>query len=371
MTAILLGQNHRRRDMAPINYITFNQDCTRFAIGALLAFAVYTVDPYVEIVYQEFGHTASGIGIVEMYYESPVVALVGAGGDPGFPSNKVVLFETKDATAVGEVSLGSDIRAVRLRKDTVVVAVDGKIHIYNIATLDVRHTFETVSDTKGLLTVTSDPANFLLVFQCVPGSAITAKRPHAVPEGKGVLVVQRVDPPETSHVEAHESSVAVAALSPDATRIATASEKGTIIRVFDLPEGKAVREFRRGSDRAAIGSLAFSHDGRFLAVCSDKGTLHVFAIDAAAAAGNRKSVLSALSGFISYTSSEWSFAWHHDIHVSKGPSLSGICGFSKDGRNIFLVRPTGELVVLAFNAAKGGELAASIPFRDPPLAPRR
>jgi WD40 repeat protein len=40
----------------------------------------------------------------------------------------------------------------------------------------------------------------------------------------------------------------------------------------------SAEQLRRGADRAEIFSLAFSPDTRWLAVSSDKGTIHVFAI---------------------------------------------------------------------------------------------
>jgi hypothetical protein len=40
------------------------------------------------------------------------------------------------------------------------------------------------------------------------------------------------------------------------------------------------QELRRGADQARIYSLAFSKDCAWLAVSSDKGTVHVFALNA-------------------------------------------------------------------------------------------
>ena len=58
--------------------------------------------------------------------------------------------------------------------------------------------------------------------------------------------------------------------------LATASEQGTLIRVFDTKTLDQVGEFRRGVEKAIIFGLAFSDGGRWLAATSDKGTVHVF-----------------------------------------------------------------------------------------------
>ena len=77
---------------------------------------------------------------------------------------------------------------------------------------------------------------------------------------------------------AHESHLACLAVSDDGSRLATASEKGTLVRVFDTADGRQLHEFRRGSDKADVHCLSFSRTGELLAVGSDHGTVHVFNI---------------------------------------------------------------------------------------------
>ncbi|KAI7549422.1 hypothetical protein KC331_g3804 [Hortaea werneckii] len=77
-------------------------------------------------------------------------------------------------------------------------------------------------------------------------------------------------------LRAHTSSLRQLALSSDGALLATASEQGTLIRVFDTHSTDQLFEFRRGVDHAVILSLAFSPCGTWLASTSDKGTLHVF-----------------------------------------------------------------------------------------------
>src|SRR5690349_16101011 len=89
-------------------------------------------------------------------------------------------------------------------------------------------------------------------------------------------------------------------LNIDGTRLATASDRGTLFRVFETVSGKKLKEFRRGSSQnielfnilalitneyylgaaqADIQSIAFNKEGTALAVSSNHGTVHVFAIE--------------------------------------------------------------------------------------------
>ncbi|OBS78903.1 hypothetical protein A6R68_18706 [Neotoma lepida] len=50
-------------------------------------------------------------------------------------------------------------------------------------------------------------------------------------------------------IPAHDSPLAALAFDASGTKLATASEKGTVIRVFSIPEGQKLFEFRRGVKR--------------------------------------------------------------------------------------------------------------------------
>jgi WD40 repeat protein len=81
------------------------------------------------------------------------------------------------------------------------------------------------------------------------------------------------------------ATLAQALLRSDGTRVASASYKGTLVRVFDTHTGNQLQvkvpvvmfrysclgqELRRGMDRAEIYCIAFNHLSTFLACSSDK-----------------------------------------------------------------------------------------------------
>ena len=81
-------------------------------------------------------------------------------------------------------------------------------------------------------------------------------------------------------IPAHSSPLAALSFTASATMLASASEKGTVIRVFDIASGQRLHEFRRGVKRCvSIYCLSFSIDERFLAACSNTETVHVFLLD--------------------------------------------------------------------------------------------
>jgi len=60
--------------------------------------------------------------------------------------------------------------------------------------------------------------------------------------------------------------------------LATASDKGTLIRIFSTEDGTPLQEVRRGSDKAEIYSIAFDKNSHWIACSSDKGTIHIFTV---------------------------------------------------------------------------------------------
>jgi WD40 repeat protein len=88
-----------------------------------------------------------------------------------------------------------------------------------------------------------------------------------------------------SIIAAHTSRLTTLAVPPSGSLLATTSEAGTLVRVWNARSGRLVRELRRGTDKAEIYGVAFRPDERELAVWSDKGTVHVFAVAAGGSGG--------------------------------------------------------------------------------------
>ncbi|XP_070536658.1 WD repeat domain phosphoinositide-interacting protein 4-like isoform X3 [Ptychodera flava] len=114
-------------------------------------------------------------------------------------------------------------------------------------------------------------------------------------------------------INAHQNEIACMAVNQQGTLVATASKKGTLIRVFEISlknqTSKPVVELRRGADPATLYCINFSADSSFLAASSDKGTVHVFALRDTTL--NRRSKFSKMGkvGLLGpYVESQWGLA---------------------------------------------------------------
>ncbi len=60
--------------------------------------------------------------------------------------------------------------------------------------------------------------------------------------------------------------------------MATASDKGTLIRIFKTDDGSFLQELRRGKKEAEIQSICFHINSKYIAASSDRGTVHVWSL---------------------------------------------------------------------------------------------
>ncbi|XP_039131748.1 autophagy-related protein 18d-like isoform X3 [Dioscorea cayenensis subsp. rotundata] len=124
----------------------------------------------------------------------------------------------------------------------------------------------------------------------------------------------------TKFISAHEPSIACLTLTMDGLLLATASVKGTLIRIFNTMDGTRLLEVHRGVDKAEIYSISLCPTVQWLAASSDKGTVHLLCLrvrvsgegaSAQTTSGQAPGVLP------KYFSSEWSFAQFHLPEVSR------------------------------------------------------
>lgn len=370
-------QQQRGRPAPGLLSLSFNQDYGCWAAGLENGFAVHNCEPYKEQFRREFAG-AGGIAAVEMLFRCNILALVGGGAAPKYPPNKVMIYDDHQGRAIGELSFRNNVRAVKLRKDRIAVALEHKVLVYNFADLRLLHAIETLSNPSGLLAL--NPSADSAVLAC-PGL-------HA-----GQVRVELYDTRRTKFIAAHNSGLAALALSANGKLLATAGEKGTLVRVFSTADGSKLRELRRGSDPAAIYSLAFSRGDTpdWLAVTSDKGTAHVFSLagsngrqqsgggsgsssssgagqpsgggsggDAAGQQqqGGRSNPVSALSFLssrlpmgASYFASERSFA---QLRLPDGQRC--LVGFGREPTTLLVVSSTGCFYKASFDPEKGGTM---------------
>lgn len=239
--------------------LTFNQDCTSLAMGTKKSYALFTInqDNRVDEIYD---CAYDDVRIIERLFSSSLTALVS-----NQAPRKLRVCHFKKGTEICSYSFADTIQAVKLNRVRLIVCLEESIYIHNMRDMKVLHTIRDVpSNPEGLCALSSDNENSFLAY---PGSSITGE----------VQIFDTLNLKLGTMISAHESPLAAMAFDMTGTKLATASNKGTVIRVHNVIDGTRLFEFRRGVRRAAtIHSLAFSPDAMFLAASSNTETIHIF-----------------------------------------------------------------------------------------------
>jgi len=216
---------------------------------------------------------------------------------------------------------------------------------------------ETCINPKGLVALNPDPENAVL----------------ATPdEQKGYVRVNVYEKNKSMKIPAHQTALSAMCLNYQGTLLATASEKGTLIRIFSIETGYALQELRRGAEKADIYSICFDMQSQWLACSSDRSTIHIFHVirnydankgiklsdeeakvqpneevdpngepkDEDNHKENKKSKLNFIKGILpKYFDSEWSYGRFKVPNDDN--SLHQTCAFNKEGTHLIVVSSEG------------------------------
>jgi len=241
---------------APVSLsAAFNHDASCFSVALDTGFCVFNSNPCELRVSRDFN---AGIGLTEMLGRYNFLALVGGGRRPKYPQNKVIVWDDAKQKAVITLDFGTAVLRVRLSKSRIIVVLQNSVHVYAFSSPPSRiSVFETADNPLGLCCLGSK----LLAF---PG------RSH------GQIQLVELESGNVTIIPAHSTPLRAMDLSPDGQLLATASEQGTLVRVFSTSNCVRIAELRRGVDPAFIFSISISPSSNMLAVTSDKSTLHIF-----------------------------------------------------------------------------------------------
>ncbi|CAL4910144.1 unnamed protein product [Urochloa decumbens] len=360
--------------------VSWNQDSSCFTAATTADFRAFNCAPFHEWLRRRVHHNpnnpnpnpSGGYAIVEMLFRTNTFALVTA-GESG--QHGVELWDGEKKKQVRNIAGGirSAVRAVRMSRAHLAVVLDWAVRVYELSD-PARPLWKipTALNPRGLC---------CLSWRHGAASSTTSVLACPGTEKGQVRVLELVmgnERPATRLIAAHSSEVACMAMTTDGNVLATASVKGTLVRVFSTMDGTCLQEVRRGRDQAEIYSIAMSPDVQWLAVCSDKGTLHVFSLrvrDAKKDAGGKKSAasgpamqtntaanarssLSFMKAILpDYFSSEWSFAQFRLPETTRHVAAFG------EENTVMIIGMDGSFYRCSFDPVNGKEMVRKEYFR--------
>ncbi|XP_062388713.1 WD repeat domain phosphoinositide-interacting protein 1 isoform X2 [Sardina pilchardus] len=251
---------------------SFNQDSTSLAVGTKTGYRLFSVTSVDKLDCIHESDTAD-VYIVERLFSSSLVVVV----SQALP-RRMNVYHFKKGTEICNYSYSNSILAVRLNRQRLVVCLEESVYIHNIKDMKLLKTLlNTPSNPSGLCALSTNHANSYLAY---PGSATIGE----------IIIYDANNLSTVTMIPAHDSPLAAITFNASGTKLASASERGTVIRVFTIPEGLRLFEFRRGMKRYVnISSLSFSPDAQFLCASSNTETVHIFKLEQHGPGGEEES----------------------------------------------------------------------------------
>ena len=298
-----------------------------------------------------------GIGKIEMLKRTNILALVGGGKIPCFPPNQLIIWDDHQSRIISKIRFNDNILNIRLREDKIIAILQYQIHIFNLNSLETISILDTFDNSGGIIGISNGDNNKLIIGF-----------PYKLQGHVSIVNCFSEKIEELSEIAAHDSKIACISINKDGTLLATASDKGTLIRIFTTAGGVKFSEFRRGTKNVIMIGISFAPNNQLIGCTSNVGTIHIFSI-----AGimkilnenneeykkkfdeepkNSKSLLGKIGGFLNiksaYFESERNFA---RFKVLEDYSL---LGFGNDN-TLVVITKDGKYYKAAYDPKKGGE----------------
>ncbi|XP_055746168.1 WD repeat domain phosphoinositide-interacting protein 1-like isoform X2 [Salvelinus fontinalis] len=257
---------------------SFNQDTTSLSVGTKSGYRLFSVTSVDKMDCIHEGAECPDVYIVERLFSSSLVVVVSL----SMP-RRMNVYHFKRGTEICNYSYSNNILSVRLNRQRLVVCLKESVYIHNIKDMKLLKTLLNIPhNPSGLCALSVSHGNSYLAY---PGSqtigeimvydASNLVRPDIQTSSATAAIQSTV-----TMIPAHDSPLAALTFNASGTKLASASERGTVIRVFTIPEGQRLFEFRRGMKRyVSISSLSFSSDAQFLCASSNTETVHIFKLE--------------------------------------------------------------------------------------------
>jgi autophagy-related protein 18 len=176
----------------------------------------------------------------------------------------MTLWDMEHSYTLREALFPDTVLRVLTNHSRVVAVTRSALYLYNTATMNPT-ILPTVDNPKGLAALSPSSVGNLLAF---PSS-------EAVGNFK---LYDAVTLNQQAEVEAHKAPLSALALSQDGVHCATASRRGTVIRVFSLYTLQKLYTYKRGLGSVDLEYLCFATAKPILISCSASGTVHLFKV---------------------------------------------------------------------------------------------
>jgi WD40 repeat protein len=247
--------------------ISFNQDYSLFSMGTENGFKIFNTYPFNQ-GYEK--NLSGGIAKCELSYRSNYLALIGGGSCPKFSNKKVILYNDEKDSIESEFKFTTPVLNVKLKKFLIFIVCEKKIFVFNIENSQNIDCLETSTNKNGIIAINGDPQKTIMAC------------PIEFNENdldKGYISIKNYKNNKCFPFLAQDDKISYMVMDYYGLLLATANEKGTLIRIHSCKDGTLLQECKRGKEKAQISYINFDIDYNYMGVSSDRKTIHIWKLD--------------------------------------------------------------------------------------------
>ncbi|CAO3569910.1 unnamed protein product [Mortierella alpina] len=290
-----------------------------------------------------------------MLFCTSLVAIVGAGDHPASSPRRLQIINTKRQSTICELTFPTTILSVKLNRKRLIVVLEDQIYVYDISNMKLLHTIETSPNPHAICALSPSSENCYLAYPSPTPSPTSPFSNNGRDDSHGpsgdVLIFNALTLQVVNIVQAHKTSVSNISINSEGTMLATASDKGTVIRIWSIPNAQRLYQFRRGAQSARIYSLSFNLASTLLCVSSDTDTVHIFKVGGSSSVGGgHKSNGGSLDGSLESKASGMSSIIRRQS-MNIGKNLAGSVGSYLPGAITEMFEPSRDFAHLKLPSA--------------------
>jgi hypothetical protein len=248
------------------NSIRFNQDNSMISIGTERGYKIFRTYPLSDKHEKKlFG----GISICEMSYRSNYLALIGGGNTPNFSNKKVVIYNDAEDCIESEYKFTTSVINVKYKKNLLFIVLEKKIYVFNTENNQNIDSFDTIENKKGMIAVNGSPNKTIMAHPI----QFEDKKDQAY------VGIKNYKTNKYFPLPVQEEAISNMTMDYYGLLLATANDKGTIVRIHSIDNRILLYECKRGKEKSLINYMSFDIDYKYFGLTSDRGTLHIWKLN--------------------------------------------------------------------------------------------
>ena len=201
--------------------------------------------------------------MVKIINTTNIFVIVGSPNNQNLNKQEILIWDDKKGKNIYKFLMKKEVLNIEITSGKILVVCENIIYAFNSKSFQLIDIIKTGLNPKGLIATSFKERNILVY-------------PSADPE-HGKLTIKNYDSNSYIYLNPHEHSITNIALSYNGLFLATASDEGKKIRIFEVSNGRLLDELHR-DENYKIKSISINKNNNFISVSCKKGLIPIWAL---------------------------------------------------------------------------------------------